>query len=83
METAADIAGSFNHVYGNSFNFKIPQAVVPDAETGRTLPGIDGRKMSKSYDNTILLFYSEAQLKKLARRIPTDSTPVREDNLLS
>jgi tryptophanyl-tRNA synthetase len=78
VEIAADIAGSFNHVYGESFKFKIPQAVVPDAETGRTLPGVDGRKMSKSYDNTIPLFCSEAQLKKLVRRIPTDSTPVEE-----
>jgi tryptophanyl-tRNA synthetase len=78
VEIAADIAGSFNHVYGDSFKFTIPQAVVPDAETGRTLPGVDGRKMSKSYDNTIPLFHSEAQLKKLVRRIPTDSTPVEE-----
>ena len=78
VEIAADIAGAFNHVYGNSFKFKIPQAVVPDTETGRTLPGVDGRKMSKSYDNTIPLFCSEAQLKKLTRRIPTDSTPVED-----
>jgi tryptophanyl-tRNA synthetase len=78
VEIAADIAGAFNHVYGNSFKFKIPQAVVPDAETGRTLPGVDGRKMSKSYDNTIPLFCGEAQLKKLTRRIPTDSTPVED-----
>jgi tryptophanyl-tRNA synthetase len=78
VEIAADIAGAFNHVYGDSFKFKIPQAVIPDAETGRTLPGVDGRKMSKSYDNTIPLFCSEAQLKKLVRRIPTDSTPVEE-----
>jgi tryptophanyl-tRNA synthetase len=78
VEIAADIAGSFNHVYGDTFKFKIPMAVVPDDETGHTLPGLDGRKMSKSYDNTIPLFCSEAQLKKLARRIPTDSTPVEE-----
>lgn len=78
VELAADIAGSFNHVYGNSFKFKIPQAVVPDAETGRTLPGLDGRKMSKSYDNIIPLFCGQGQLKKLIRRIPTDSTPVEE-----
>ncbi len=75
VEIAADIAGSFNHVYGKNFKFKIPQAIVPGAENGRTLPGVDGRKMSKSYDNTIPLFCSEAQLKKLTRRIPTDSTP--------
>ncbi len=78
VEIAADIAGSFNHVYGETYRFKIPQAVVPAGETGHTLPGLDGRKMSKSYDNTIPLFCGEAQLKKLVRRIPTDSTPVAE-----
>lgn len=78
VEIAADIAGSFNHVYGDNFKFKVPQAIVPEAETGHTLPGVDGRKMSKSYDNTIPLFCSESQLKKLVRRIPTDSTPVEE-----
>lgn len=78
VEIAADIAGSFNHIYGKTFKFKIPQAVVPDAETGRTLPGVDGRKMSKSYDNTIPLFCNEAQLKKLVRLIPTDSAPVEQ-----
>lgn len=51
---------------------------MPDAETGKTLPGIDGRKMSKSYGNTIPLFVSESQLKKLVRRIPTDSTPIED-----
>jgi tryptophanyl-tRNA synthetase len=76
VEIAADIAGSFNHVYGKSYKFKIPQAIVPEADTGHTLPGVDGRKMSKSYDNTIPLFCTEAQLKKLVKRIPTDSTPV-------
>ena len=78
VEIAADIAGSFNHVYGDSFKLKIPQAIVPEAETGHSLPGVDGRKMSKSYDNTIPLFCSESQLKKLVRGIPTDSTPVEE-----
>ncbi|MEU3273605.1 tryptophan--tRNA ligase [Saccharomonospora sp. NPDC006951] len=78
VEYAADIAGSFNHVYGSSYSFKIPQAIIPDAGTGHTLPGLDGRKMSKSYDNTIQLFLPENKLKKLVRRIPTDSTPVEE-----
>lgn len=78
VEIAADVAGSFNHVFGNTYGFKIPQALVPQADTGHTLPGVDGRKMSKSYDNTIPLFCSEAQLKKLVKRIPTDSTPVDE-----
>ncbi|MGK5496744.1 tryptophan--tRNA ligase [Streptomyces sp. URMC 125] len=76
VEYAADIAGSFNHLYGDSYEFRIPKAIVPEADTGRTLPGLDGRKMSKSYDNTIPLFLPEAQLRKLVRRIPTDSTPV-------
>ncbi len=78
VEIAADIAGSFNHVYGDGFRLKVPQAIVPEAETGHTLPGLDGRKMSKSYDNTIPLFCGESQLKKLVRRIPTDSTPVED-----
>ncbi|MGH4026036.1 MAG: tryptophan--tRNA ligase [Pseudonocardiaceae bacterium] len=76
VEIAADIAGSFNHVYGKTFRFKIPQALIPRGETGHTLPGVDGRKMSKSYDNTIPLFAPEKQLRKLVRSIPTDSTPV-------
>ncbi len=76
VEIAADIAGSFNHVYGKQFRFKVPQAIIPQGETGHTLPGVDGRKMSKSYDNTIPLFAPEKQLRKLVRGIPTDSTPV-------
>ncbi|MFC4002461.1 tryptophan--tRNA ligase [Prauserella oleivorans] len=76
VEYAADIAGSFNHVYGDSYSFKIPKAIIPESGNGNTLPGLDGRKMSKSYDNTIPLFLPENQLKKLVRRIPTDSTPV-------
>lgn len=76
VEYAADIAGSFNHLYGKSYQLKIPQAIIPETGTGQTLPGVDGRKMSKSYGNTIPLFLPENQLKKLVRRIPTDSTPV-------
>jgi tryptophanyl-tRNA synthetase len=78
VEYAADIAGSFNHLYGKKYKLKVPEPVTPDDESGRTLPGVDGRKMSKSYDNTIPLFVPEGQLKKLVRRIPTDSTPVDE-----
>jgi tryptophanyl-tRNA synthetase len=77
VEYAADIAGSFNHLFGRrGHHLKIPQLAVPEADTGKALPGIDGRKMSKSYGNTIPLFTSEPELKKLVRRIPTDSTPV-------
>jgi len=78
VEYAADIAGSFNHLYGSSYRFTIPEAIIPEADTAHTVPGIDGRKMSKSYDNTLPLFLPENQLKKLVRRIPTDSTPVEE-----
>ncbi|PYC86605.1 tryptophan--tRNA ligase [Streptomyces tateyamensis] len=76
VEYAADIAGAFNAVYGDSFRLKIPKAVVPTEDSGRTLPGTDGRKMSKSYGNTIPLFAPEAEIRKIVRRIPTDSTPV-------
>ncbi|MDD7965246.1 tryptophan--tRNA ligase [Actinomycetospora lemnae] len=76
VEIAADVAGSFNHRYGDVFRLTVPEAVVPPETTGHTLPGLDGRKMSKSYDNYIPLFLPAPQLKKLVRRIPTDSTPV-------
>ena len=77
VEIAADIAGSFNHVYGRDHRLKVPTALIPETDTGQALPGLDGRKMGKSYDNTIPLFVPEKQLKKLVRRIPTDSTPVQ------
>jgi len=76
VEYAADIAGAFNAVYGDSYRLKIPKAVTPSEDSGRALPGTDGRKMSKSYGNTIPLFAPEAELRKVVRRIPTDSTPV-------
>lgn len=78
VEYAADIAGSFNHLFGEHYSLKVPKAVLPGEQTGNALPGIDGRKMSKSYQNTIPLFLEESKLKKLVRRIPTDSTPVEE-----
>ncbi len=69
LEMARDMANAFNHRYGNLF-FP-PQEVIDDNVA--TLPGLDGRKMSKSYDNTIPLFASEEQLKKLIFSILTDS----------
>ncbi|MHA6761981.1 hypothetical protein [Streptacidiphilus sp. PAMC 29251] len=56
VEYAADIAGAFNAVYGDTYRLKIPKAVIPSEDSGRALPGTDGRKMSKSYGNTIPLF---------------------------
>jgi tryptophanyl-tRNA synthetase len=78
LEYAADIAGSFNHLFGDVFQFKIPEAITPPGDTARLLPGLDGRKMSKSYGNTVPLFAPEARLRKLIRSIKSDSTPVEE-----
>ncbi|MDD2808628.1 tryptophan--tRNA ligase [Rhodoferax sp.] len=69
IEMARDMAHSFNHRYGE--HFVAPEAVIEDNVA--TLPGLDGRKMSKSYDNTIPMFASSAQLKKLIGSIVTDS----------
>ncbi len=69
IEMARDMAHSFNHRYGN--HFVPPQSAIE--ESVATLPGLDGRKMSKSYDNAIPLFASRAQLQKLIAGIVTDS----------
>jgi tryptophanyl-tRNA synthetase len=63
------MASSFNHLYGE--HFVLPEAQIE--ESVATLPGLDGRKMSKSYDNTIPLFAPRDQLKKLIAGIKTDS----------
>lgn len=77
VEFARDIAGYFNNTYGNIF--KLPEPVI-GKDTG-LIPGLDGRKMSKSYDNTIPLFAPEAELKKKVMRIITDSkTPDEPKN---
>ena len=69
IEMARDMASSFNHLYGE--HFVLPEAAIE--ESVATLPGLDGRKMSKSYDNTIPLFAPREQLKKLIGSIVTDS----------
>ena len=69
IEMARDMANSFNHRYGE--HFVPPEAEIE--ESVATLPGLDGRKMSKSYDNTIPLFAPRAQLQKLIGGIVTDS----------
>ena len=69
IEMARDMAASFNHLYGE--HFVLPEAAIDDHVA--TLPGLDGRKMSKSYDNTIPLFSSRDQLRKLIGSILTDS----------
>ena len=69
IEMARDIGARFNHLYGE--HFRLPQAEIE--EHVATLPGLDGRKMSKSYDNTIPLFCGRNELKKLIAGIVTDS----------
>jgi tryptophanyl-tRNA synthetase len=72
IEVARDIAGSFNHLYGETFN--IPEErILP--ETG-LVPGIDGQKMSKSYGNDIGIFLEGRDLKERVMAIVTDSAPV-------
>ncbi|MEE4297024.1 MAG: tryptophan--tRNA ligase [Wenzhouxiangella sp.] len=69
LEMARDIAARFNHRYGE--HFVAPEAVVD--EHVATLPGTDGRKMSKSYDNTIPLWLPEKKLRKAIMKIKTNS----------
>lgn len=69
IEMARDIGQRFNHLYGE--HFVLPEAVV-GAESA-VLQGLDGRKMSKSYDNTIALFEPENRLRKLIMKIKTNS----------
>ena len=73
IEMARDIALSFNHLFGQGHDlFVLPQAEVDEAAS--TLPGLDGRKMSKSYGNTIPLFEGGAKaLRDAVARIVTDS----------
>ena len=70
IEMARDFGQRFNHIYGQDF-FVLPEAAVDDFVA--TLPGLDGRKMSKSYDNTIPMFAPRGELKKLVAGILTDS----------
>ncbi|MDP3707833.1 MAG: tryptophan--tRNA ligase [Polaromonas sp.] len=69
IEMARDMAQRFNHLYGE--HLVLPEAVIE--ESVALLPGLDGRKMSKSYDNTIPLFTPREPLRKLIAGILTDS----------
>jgi tryptophanyl-tRNA synthetase len=69
VEMARDIAQRFNHHFGETF--VLPDPVIGDAIA--TLPGLDGRKMSKSYGNVIPLFSGEKELRKLVMKIKTNS----------
>ena len=74
VEITRDLAQRFNHAYGEVF--KVPD-VLTKTESG-IVPGIDGQKMSKSYDNTIDPFMEEKPLRKRIMKIVTDSKPVEE-----
>ncbi len=72
LEITRDIASAFNHQYGETL-------VLPEAKTDERVmivPGIDGQKMSKSYNNFINIFLPEKELKKVVMSIVTDSTPL-------
>ena len=72
LEMARDLADVFNRVYGEVF--KIPEAVI--SEEVMTIPGIDGQKMSKSYNNYIDIFLPENELYKVIKKIVSDATPL-------
>ena len=74
LEVARDIAVKYNNEYGEVFT--VPEPEIDDNVA--TVPGLDGRKMSKSYGNTIDLFQEEKPLRKQIMRIVTDPTPVEE-----
>jgi len=75
IEMAQDIAQAVNANYGQQI-LKVPQAAIQ--ESVAVVPGLDGRKMSKSYNNTIPLFSSEKELRKTIMRIVTNSQAVEE-----
>jgi tryptophanyl-tRNA synthetase len=72
VEVTRDLASAMNRIYGPIF--AIPEASI--LPTVATIPGLDGQKMSKSYDNTVGLFEEEKALRKKIMGIPTDSTPL-------
>ncbi|MFA4986197.1 MAG: tryptophan--tRNA ligase [Candidatus Brocadiia bacterium] len=74
IEVARDIAIKFNQVYGEVL--RVPESYILDDSA--TVPGVDGRKMSKSYGNAIDIFAPEKELKKIVMSIVTDSRSVEE-----
>lgn len=74
LEITRDLASSFNHQYGDTF--VLPESKI--SESVMTIPGTDGRKMSKSYGNVVDVFLPKKQLKKQIMSIQTDSTPLED-----
>src|SRR3989338_5586136 len=69
VEIARDTAEKFNRIFGDTF--KLPEPLI--LESVKTVPGIDGQKMSKSYNNTIPLFIGDEEIRRLVMSIVTDS----------
>jgi tryptophanyl-tRNA synthetase len=74
IEVCRDVAGSFNHLFGETFI--LPKAKLLD--TSARVPGTDGEKMSKSYGNTLEVFEEPKSLRKQIMRIVTDSRPMEQ-----
>ena len=74
IEVCRDLAGTFNHLYGEVFTLPKPRLV----DSGARVPGTDGQKMSKSYDNTLDVFEDLPAQKKKIMRITTDSRPLED-----
>jgi len=74
IEVARDLAGSFNHEFGQTFVLPKPKVLEESAK----VPGTDGEKMSKSYGNTIEVFENPKEMRKKIMRIKTDSRPVEQ-----
>lgn len=77
IEFARDTAEKFNRIFGETF--KLPAEYI--LETVQTVPGLDGRKMSKSYGNTIPLFATDEEIEKAVMSIVTDSSGDRPENV--
>lgn len=75
LEVTRDLAGKMNEQFGEG-TCKLPDALI--AESTAIVPGLDGQKMSKSYNNTLPIFGEEKAVRKLIMKIPTDSTPVED-----
>jgi len=75
LEMARDMAVKFHQAYDCEV-FLLPEPHILDEVA--VVPGVDGRKMSKSYDNTLRMFWPEKQLRKAVMSVVTDSTPVEE-----
>ena len=75
LEITRDVAERFNHVYGGKSEvFRLPNPYILDNVA--VIPGLDGRKMSKSYSNTIEIFDEPGAIRKKVKKFVTDSTPV-------